>query len=350
MIKLKNNQYGIVKDIVISTDFELSVKSVIAGNNPGEIYVDSLEYPRSVLFKTSECNLVAGYAYNNEFNNFIKDIFNFWDMVTCDTKEWEKQIECIHPNKYIKKVYKRFLRLSRNALKTVQSNNPEYRPERITSELLKCKDLTNMDKVEEWINDNWFSVENFLMNGVGYCIKNDNRIISWSIMDCYFSKSTEIGIFTDEDYKGRGYGSITAAATVQACFDMDFNQIGWHCVITNKGSYRIAEKMGFTEEKQYSLFSPFPPIENDTDLNTKEWSEWAIYYDEIYNEEPAYIWLTAECWAKAGNIDKTIDVCKSIIDLSIITNKELFDYLHDNYFFSKFLSETKWKEFICLIQ
>lgn len=349
MIKLKNNEYNIVSDIVINTNFELSVMSVITGNNPGEIYVDDAVNPKSVLFKTSECNLVAGYAFNKDFNVFIKDILSFWDMLICDSAEWEQQLINIHPNKYLRKVHKRFLR--HNKISKVNIQNFEYllQPERITSELLEMKHLKNLDKVKEWIDENWFSTTNFLDKGIGFCIKDEYRIISWSLMDCYHSEKAEIGIFTDEEHKGKGFGTLTAAATVKACFEMNINQIGWHCIDTNKGSCRIAKKIGFEEVLLYSLYTPYPPIENNNDLNSSEWEEWAQYYNSICFDQDEYIWLAAECWAKAENIDKTINICKSITE-SLGKSDELFAYFKNNAAFSKFQSNPKWKSLLQVIR
>lgn len=271
-------------------------------------------------------------------------------MITCDTKEWENRLDEFHPNKYLKKVYKKSLVLNKSDYGGVLPNIEEdVKLEKVTSELLNMNYLKNIDKVKEWIDDNWLNVEDFLLNGVGCCMRNESTILSWSLMDCYHSKSAEIGIFTDEDYMGRGYGSITAAATVEACFQLNFKEIGWHCIETNIGSNRIAQKLGFKEQIIYSLFSPFPPIENDTDLNASEWEKWAKHYDEVYKIEPDYCWLAVECWAKAECIDKTMEVAKEVMASSIDYKSDFLLFLLENSVFRKFKPDRKWQDFLSKI-
>lgn len=59
MFKLERKDYKKVINLVKSQD-ELSVFSVINGENPGTIYVNNIINPTAALIKTSECNLIAG--------------------------------------------------------------------------------------------------------------------------------------------------------------------------------------------------------------------------------------------------------------------------------------------------
>lgn len=332
-----------IKGIIQNNCCELSINSTIAGNNPGKIFVDSMEYPESVLIKTVECNVVAGKADNNEFNNAIRKELNFWDHLTCDTMEWEKHINEFHSNSFLKKYKRKYYLLTSLNFKDYKEcleNNVWI--EQIDAHIINNIKLQNSDKVKEWVDGNWFSVKQFLKSGFGFCIRNKNEIISWCITDCYFEDRIEIGIHTDDKYKRKGYGSIAVAATVEACLSSGINTIGWHCVGKNTGSIKTAEKVGFKLEKEYYSFTPYPPIENDSDLTADEWEDYAIFYNKASNEESKYYWLTAECWAKANNVNNTIKILKNILDSGQKINPY---YINDADIFEKFKTNDKWNNF-----
>ena len=72
MLKLKENNYHIIKNLIKNSSQDLSIFSVINGIMPGEIFVDRDDNPISVLIQTSECNLLAGNPNNKEFNSDVR--------------------------------------------------------------------------------------------------------------------------------------------------------------------------------------------------------------------------------------------------------------------------------------
>lgn len=107
MLKLNQNNYYSIKNLIKNSSQDLSILSVINGIMPGEIFVDSEDNPTSVLIKTSECNLLAGNPNNEKFNSDVKEELDFWgDSFVLDTDEWEFKICKFHKNKFIRK-YKR---------------------------------------------------------------------------------------------------------------------------------------------------------------------------------------------------------------------------------------------------
>lgn len=76
MIVLNKEEYGKVRHLVESQN-ELSVFSVLNGEMPYEVKVNSAEHPDAVLIETSETILLAGNAGDTDFNKEITGELDF---------------------------------------------------------------------------------------------------------------------------------------------------------------------------------------------------------------------------------------------------------------------------------
>jgi hypothetical protein len=64
----------------------------------------------------------------------------------------------------------------------------------------------------------------------------------------------EIATSTREQYRGRGYATITCAFLIQACEDLGY-QTYWNCAKQNLASAAVARKLGYRTEKEYRLLA-----------------------------------------------------------------------------------------------
>jgi GNAT superfamily N-acetyltransferase len=216
---------------------------------------------------------------------------------------------------------------------------------RIDQALLEQGSLKNHQNVLDWILGNWGTMERFETHALGMCIRNQTAIISWCLMDCRLGDQAEIGIQTDPAYRRQGLGAITVAATVAACLAQGIRTIGWHCVATNIGSRKVAEKVGFRHCVDYVAYTPYPPIENETDLTPAQWEEWAIYYENANRVQPRFSWIIVECWAKAQNIDRTIYHLKQMIATGWKSTRQELSQIE---LFRRFHETEEWKQFLDL--
>lgn len=308
MYKLKSEHYSKVLPLIKSHN-ELSVYSVIHNLMPGEIYVDNTDYPSAVLIQTSECNYLAGSIKDEQFNSSIADELDFWDQLVPDDEAWCDIIPKVHPNKHVRRYERRHYVLEpQNYNKRSQLLPNDYHLE-IVDDPMQLRDMNyeNSDKLLSWM-ENWGEDENFKKYAVASYIRHNNRIVSWSASDCCYQDKIAIGIITDDNYRGKGFGIITAAKTVELCFEHGYQQIDWLCVNSNKGSIAIAEKLGFQLQNRYYSFSSYPPIENIKDLSEEEWLNWAVYLEKAAEEEPR---LQIEClysYIKANAPSKVIEI------------------------------------------
>lgn len=255
---------------------ELTVECVIRGTAPGEIFVDDRS-PRSCFIKTPECNVLAGENYTEEFLSVLSPYIDYFDAVTCADSKWEEILPGLHKNiglrRYLRLAYKR---TDPTPILEIPENRGNIR-------LIYAKDLSflaygNSDIVSDWINI--LEPEKRPDVCLAAVVLEGNDIVSCSAVDCLLGDRVEIGIKTIPEYRGKGFGYIAVASLInQLCAD-GVREIGWHCVATNKGSRRIAEKCGFRKVSEYDFFCPYPPIENNSDLSTEEWETLALFFTE----------------------------------------------------------------------
>lgn len=347
MYKLEEGNYSKVLPLIQSRN-ELSVYSVIAGIMPGEIFVNSISNPTAALIRTSECNYIAGKTGDAEFNASAAAELDFWDQITPDTEEWYDSIPAVHENKFIREYARRHYVLEKADMSVISAALPEdCTLEEISPSALKKAHYENADALLDWIKD-WGDDENFCRYGAGTYIRKDNIIMSWSLSDCSYQDRIAIGIHTDERYRKRGLGAVTAAATVRKCFERGYRQVEWLCVDKNKGSAAIAEKLGFTLSSRYRAYTSYPPIENQRDLTETEWLSWAEYYEGAVKEEPR---LRIECLFAYIKADNPCKACQILMDIerngqTVSYNIDgLIQYLHRLGIAGKF-SEGWYKDMI----
>lgn len=321
MIKLDSKEFKKIAHLVKSQD-ELSVFSVINGENPGEIYVNNIDNPTAALIQTSECNLIAGSPNDEVFNSEVSLELDFWDQLVPDSCEWMEKIPTIHRNHFIRKYKRRHYVLSRDKFVDCDTLLKEgYILEKVDISLLRENSFENSGRVLEWA-ENWGDDEKFEKYGTGYLIRNDKVIVSWSLSDCSFKNTIAIGIHTDERYRKSGFGKIAAAATIRDCFSKGYEKIDWLCVDSNKGSSATAEKLGFKFINLYYSFTSYPPIENLKDLSESEWHEWGEYLEVASKTEERLIMDCVYAYVKSNDVEKTINI------MTIIKQKKIeIDYL-----------------------
>ncbi len=343
--QLQKSDFYKVQGLLMNSNHELSIKALINGTSPGEIYVDNLEKPLSALIKTTECNVVAGKADNELFNLGVKEELDFFDQVTCDDEGWEDRIHEIHKNIALRKYVRRYYELNQPKFAHFLKNlDHQYTLEYVNVDNLNNIDFDNSDKIRDWIKLE--DIGKFKDYCLGAYVRTDNEIVSMSMVDCIVDDRIEIGVKTEKEYQRRGLGFIATAATVSSSISKGIQKIGWHCVDTNIGSIKTAEKVGFTLIKKYSSFTPYPPIENDTDLSKEQWSEWATYYSEMNKIQPNYFWLAAECWAKAEKMEEAINNIMRLIE----TGQMWFvEYLPKIEAFKAFEDKKEWQKLLSLI-
>jgi GNAT superfamily N-acetyltransferase len=266
MNKLNQNEYKKVEHIFKQLDFNIVIKSVIHGNTPGEIYVDNLDNPKTALVwdKMGEL-LIEGDGNNEEFNKEINKLileqlkpnaakkyipcFDFYY-----SNEFKNNLSVLLPQENCtsttKNVYK---------FKGIKVNWREDVPKdcymvKLNEKFLKMTDLANIEGVKGWINSFWHSESDLAKNGIGYCLVKNNIIVSWCLSVFVSGKNFEFGLETVEDYRGNGYGKLTAAACMEYCIENNIIPF-WQCDKDNIPSKKVSESIGFEKAFEYHIIN-----------------------------------------------------------------------------------------------
>lgn len=128
----------------------------------------------------------------------------------------------------------------------------------VDSVLLKRQDLAGIDDVIHEILEGWASLEAYEDKGFGCVAIQDTdegpAIISWCLTDWVVEHECELGIQTDESYRGYGWARKTALGALSLAKQRGITRVGWQCWSNNRGSQRTALSAGF------KLLADFPVL------------------------------------------------------------------------------------------
>ncbi|MBI9099566.1 MAG: GNAT family N-acetyltransferase, partial [Spirochaetaceae bacterium] len=322
--------------LIKNSRHELTIDAVIYGNSPGRIYVDDSNNPKSGLIETSECRVIFGNCDNSDFNSHIIKEIGYWGAVTCDEKKWGDLIEKNHSNRAVHKYNRRYYKLCKSDF-----IKPD---ESVHVDLLDYNSINNLNYnnseiVKDWINI--LNIKKLKKYSLAAVVNKDNTIASCSAFDCIVDNKIEIGIQTTKGFRKQGYGKSVVSALIKSSFSNGIEEIGWHCANSNIGSIKIAESLGFKLIKKYESYTPFPPIENISDLTTDEWREYAQFYMDKAKENSDLYWFTMICWANSGDL-KQVNTCIQ----NMLRNKQYWfiSKLDEREEFQIFNDDIEWKQ------
>ncbi len=329
--ELKPNEFERVRPLFEGFDYSLSIRAALEGNNPGRIFVDDVERPRTAFALTVEGYLLAGEhdnpATNEALRRFLKEQI-FTGQVFVNGNEslslavhpsaWETKLTELIPTHEIEKL-ERYHYLCRAVKFDWRNHLPEgYTLHRVDATLMNDPQVVWPDPVREFFNpaEMWGALENFWAKGVSFCILHEQQVVAWCTCDCVAGSQIDVGIVTRPGYRRRGLAAIAVAATVEYCLSHGFSAVGWHCNAQNTGSWKTAEKVGFERNREYAYYYyMYDPIDHLAELGwyhyrRREYAKTVYYYEQVFarrDKNPDYYYhLTASAYALLGNRDKSL--------------------------------------------
>jgi len=264
MIKVDKNKYDEFLGLFDELSWHLSSLAVLEGNNPGELYISDNKDRSSAFLISPEGCYLAGNPDNKTFNVSLKKFFEGDFLRKWKTEEfelvfnpkWESTAFWIFQKRPLFK-YNRF----HYTIKISDFNwhrldiGDKFKPISLKPDFVKNNlKISNMDHINKWILNNWGNYDNFKKRGFSFYILVNNPVLSWSVCDCIYQDRCEIGIHTDPKHRKQGLASNVVNAMLNHAFKSGIKEIGWHCAADNTGSYKTAEKAGFTKEREYYAY------------------------------------------------------------------------------------------------
>ena len=124
----------------------------------------------------------------------------------------------------------------------------------IDFELLATDRLRGIEILRNEIQTGWYSVEDFLHTGFGYCLLRENEIVTWCTAEYVSAGKCGVGIETAVEHMRRGFATITASAFVEHALEQGLTP-HWDSWKMNLPSVAVAHKVGFRLISEYAVFT-----------------------------------------------------------------------------------------------
>ncbi|MEB9612529.1 GNAT family N-acetyltransferase [Bacillus cereus] len=253
---------------LVNEQGQLEVRAVIAGVNPGRIFVDNVSSPNSGLIwlGNNDGFFFIGDAENEEFNKEMNRFIN--NVIVPEARKagldcfegignhskWNKTIERIFQHRNLKSWNQRVYTLRKKGYEN--HHEPEIEQEYTVLKMSKAlyensnNAFKNIDFLQSKILEFWSSSDRFFNEGIGYCIVYDDVIVSVCFLGFVFENIHCIDIETIEGYQGRKLAQKIAHSFVKDCLENDIIPY-WDCMELNKPSVAVVENVGFTNVFNY---------------------------------------------------------------------------------------------------
>jgi GNAT superfamily N-acetyltransferase len=109
----------------------------------------------------------------------------------------------------------------------------------------------------------WRSLAGPAFQDYGFVAIVDDQVASWATVDGIVEGFGDAGLFTQPRYRRRGLATAVSAAAVEHGLAQGLQAINWTCAADNVPSIRVAEKLGFERQTDYTLyFMAFDEVEH----------------------------------------------------------------------------------------
>lgn len=257
---------------IVNERGQIEAKAVIAGVNPGRIFVDNLHAPTSGLIwlGNNDGFIFIGDENNEQFhlelNSFIDTVIAQdarriglqWFEGVGNHEGWDKTIERLFSQRKTSSWLQRVYELPTETYK--QESEPMleegYVVHKITKTLYENKNnaIKNIDFLHDTIVWSWSSTDQFFSKGIGYCIVHHNEIVTICSSSFVFENVQCIGIETLQGHQGKKLATIAAHRFVKDCFE-NVRVPYWDCMDMNKPSIAVVENLGFCRTFNYKGYA-----------------------------------------------------------------------------------------------
>lgn len=251
MERLDFEAYGILEKIYKKFPVEEVLKEILKKEkNLSEIYIDNYESPEFLfgVYKKREFILIGDICK-------IQDIkFVEWKIreykLTLGNVYNKNLLDFFLKNTSISIFFDERYQLTLEQFNYFENKNLNIVPinfdiaQKITEEIDKDFEVA------------WNSPMDFFEKGAfGYCLVENNKIIS--IAWAYFisENKVEIAVKTLEKYRGRGLSAYVTSAMIKSSLERNINPY-WGCNKSNVPSIKLGEKLGFKIKNEYYWIYP----------------------------------------------------------------------------------------------
>lgn len=254
---------------LINEQGQLEAIAVVNNINPGRIFVDDINEPKSgviwlgnndgfIFFGNEQQN----EGFNNEINHFIDNVIKpeakkvqlKWFEGIGNHKKWNEVIEKAFEHRNLGRWNQKVYSIQKDDYKG--SYRPvieqEYKLIKMCDSIFENEKNTikNIQFLQSKISEFWTSPEDFFSNGMGYCVVYKDEIVSVCFSAFVAGNVHCIDIETLEAHQGKKLAKKIAYHFVEDCLKNNMIPY-WDCMEMNKPSVAVAEKIGLQNVFNY---------------------------------------------------------------------------------------------------
>jgi len=265
MFALQPNSYELVRPLLLSMDFHLAGRSILAHKTPAQIFVDDVESPQTLFAQAGHRFILAGGPSFIGFNEVIQKHFadtllpQFQTQgvdgfqIYYDVPGWTDTIRSLFEGKELIHADREYFACSevKQDWRHIAPDGFQILP---VNAALLSRDLIHLDTLKEEMTSERPSVEDFLDKSFGMCAVHENELAGWCLSEYNTDGRCEIGIETTSSYRKRGLATALTLAFLEHAFSHGLTEVGWHCFKRNIPSSQTARKAGFDKVCDYQSF------------------------------------------------------------------------------------------------
>ncbi|MHA1954724.1 MAG: GNAT family N-acetyltransferase [Candidatus Heimdallarchaeaceae archaeon] len=219
-------------------------------------YVDNLKNPDVVMLMCQqEACFLAGNSKAENLKEFLVKIPEK-AFIYVASQEWESSLKAQWTHfGYFPRTELSAKNLSLKSIRELLNSLPNGLQkikvdEEVAKQILKQNFSNHLRELKNFLG----TQEKFVEEGVGFCIKEDEEIISivmGFIASVPYTNSIELDITTHPDYRGRGFATFLCAKLIEYFLEKGVEP---HWDAATPLSVRLAQKLGYTDPEPYKCF------------------------------------------------------------------------------------------------
>ncbi len=258
MIELEKHEFKRVVHLLNGVKQAVLPYAVCEGYNPGRVFVDDVNHPETLLIWTpvgyyflvlGQVQILGGLSrlLTETFIPASKELGETGYILVAALDDWQEKTSALLGGREVIKIFRR--PFSFNVDKFTARGN--WRAQIPDGFQLKRVDESLAEKAG--VLGSWASLDDFMAHGIGYALMDGDRIAS--VCASVFASSThvEIDVHTEDEYRRRGFASMTASALIEECLRQG-RQPNWECFWENEESTALALKLGFEQLADYPVY------------------------------------------------------------------------------------------------
>ena len=221
----------------------------------GTLWVDDLDNPSVARFLVGVINFFGGDSSNPIARELIAEVKPI-EVMMAPSDDWNELIREIWADRLGTQVRTRMSAdsLDINHLRELRDTlSDEFKLERVDLATIK-----RLDKRQNMHIPIFFgSSQEFIENGIGFCIKHEGKVISMASTFAPFIDEFEIEVRTNDDsrYRHRGFATVVSAALILYALE---HGLVPHWDAANDASVGLALKLGYTNPVRWNAFYVTP--------------------------------------------------------------------------------------------